>query len=79
MVAPLLQLQLRHLLHVFQSDPAHRGRCQGTGPACEQAKDQIIRRCPGGQFNKARVAAAPAASGTGWAASTWAICCKGRP
>lgn len=27
------QQQLRHLLHVFQSDAGHRGRRQGTGPA----------------------------------------------
>ena len=46
------QQQLRHLLHVFQRDPGHRGRRQSAGPACEQAQDQIICRGPGSHIQQ---------------------------
>ena len=46
------QQQLRHLLHVFQSDAGHRGWRQGTGPACEQTEDKIVCRRPGGQLQQ---------------------------
>lgn len=52
MVAPLRSSSSRHLLHVFQSDAGHRGRRQGTGPACEQTEDKIVCRRPGGQLQQ---------------------------